>query len=196
MGTRAGGGRPGSGASSLQVTPAPGGGGGGAPVGSAAAAGAEYPDLVYSGSDQDSDSGDEGEETPGSGGERRGVKRERSERELGHSGAQSSGALGGGGAYGGVAPGVAGAKPGKKTRGRVKIKMEFIDNKLRRYTTFSKRKTGIMKKVSMGCMQHVDLFLNNVFLSLNITVYDYMYYIFDVISINVHSRMAGMQILL
>merc|ERR1711962_1396762 len=35
---------------------------------------------------------------------------------------------------------------GKKTRGRVKIKMEFIDNKLRRYTTFSKRKTGIMKK--------------------------------------------------
>ncbi|XP_032820928.1 serum response factor-like isoform X2 [Petromyzon marinus] len=37
-------------------------------------------------------------------------------------------------------------KPGKKTRGRVKIKMAFIDNKLRRYTTFSKRKTGIMKK--------------------------------------------------
>jgi hypothetical protein len=26
--------------------------------------------------------------------------------------------------------------------------MEFIENKLRRYTTFSKRKTGIMKKVS------------------------------------------------
>ena len=37
---------------------------------------------------------------------------------------------------------------GKKTKGRVKIKMEFIDNKLRRYTTFSKRKTGIMKKVN------------------------------------------------
>ena len=36
----------------------------------------------------------------------------------------------------------------KKTKGRVKIKMEFIDNKLRRYTTFSKRKTGIMKKAS------------------------------------------------
>ena len=35
----------------------------------------------------------------------------------------------------------------KKTKGRVKIKMEFIENKLRRYTTFSKRKTGIMKKV-------------------------------------------------
>ena len=40
------------------------------------------------------------------------------------------------------------AKRTKKTKGRVKIKMEFIDNKLRRYTTFSKRKTGIMKKVS------------------------------------------------
>ncbi|XP_074662758.1 uncharacterized protein LOC141915207 [Tubulanus polymorphus] len=39
-----------------------------------------------------------------------------------------------------------GPKPGKKTKGRVKIKMEFIENKLRRYTTFSKRKTGIMKK--------------------------------------------------
>ncbi|XP_055350589.1 serum response factor homolog [Paramacrobiotus metropolitanus] len=35
---------------------------------------------------------------------------------------------------------------GKKTKGRVKIKMEFIDNKLRRYTTFSKRKAGLMKK--------------------------------------------------
>lgn len=41
-----------------------------------------------------------------------------------------------------------GLKPGKKTKGRVKIKMEFIENKLRRYTTFSKRKTGIMKKVN------------------------------------------------
>lgn len=37
---------------------------------------------------------------------------------------------------------------GKKTKGRVRIKMEFIHNKLRRYTTFSKRKSGIMKKVS------------------------------------------------
>lgn len=36
----------------------------------------------------------------------------------------------------------------KKTKGRVKIKMEFIENKIRRYTTFSKRKTGIMKKVN------------------------------------------------
>ncbi|KRT86935.1 hypothetical protein AMK59_1261 [Oryctes borbonicus] len=36
---------------------------------------------------------------------------------------------------------------GKKTKGRVKIKMEYIENKLRRYTTFSKRKTGIMKKM-------------------------------------------------
>ena len=41
-----------------------------------------------------------------------------------------------------------GPPAGKKTKGRVKIKMEFIDNKLRRYTTFSKRKTGIMKKVN------------------------------------------------
>jgi len=38
--------------------------------------------------------------------------------------------------------------PGKKTMGRVKIKMEHIKNKVRRYTTFSKRKTGIMKKVN------------------------------------------------
>uniref|UniRef100_A0AAU8L0A7 SRF n=1 Tax=Halisarca dujardinii TaxID=2583056 RepID=A0AAU8L0A7_HALDU len=39
------------------------------------------------------------------------------------------------------------SKPGsKKTRGRVRIKMEYIQNKLRRYTTFSKRKSGIMKK--------------------------------------------------
>ena len=42
-----------------------------------------------------------------------------------------------------------GVAASKKTRGRVKIKMEFIDNKLRRYTTFSKRKTGIMKKVGL-----------------------------------------------
>lgn len=40
---------------------------------------------------------------------------------------------------------------GKKTKGRVKIKMEYIENKLRRYTTFSKRKTGIMKKVRVAC---------------------------------------------
>lgn len=38
-------------------------------------------------------------------------------------------------------------KYGKKTRGRVRVKMQLISNKLRRYTTFSKRKTGIMKKV-------------------------------------------------
>ena len=45
-------------------------------------------------------------------------------------------------------PGMGVSPPtGKKTKGRVKIKMEYIDNKLRRYTTFSKRKTGIMKKV-------------------------------------------------
>lgn len=43
---------------------------------------------------------------------------------------------------------------GKKTKGRVKIKMEYIENKLRRYTTFSKRKTGIMKKVSWNVEEH------------------------------------------
>lgn len=43
----------------------------------------------------------------------------------------------------------------KKTKGRVKIEMKFIGNKLRRYTTFSKRKTGIMKKVcrSIACIK-------------------------------------------
>ncbi|XP_059186068.1 serum response factor-like [Centropristis striata] len=99
-------------------------------------------EVVYSGSDQDSDSGDD-EDTAGSGGDRRGVKRERSEREVGQAAAAPGGLSGG---YGGAGPGPPGARPGKKTRGRVKIKMEFIDNKLRRYTTFSKRKTGIMKK--------------------------------------------------
>lgn len=101
-------------------------------------------EVVYSGSDQDSDSGDD-EDAVGSGGERRGVKRGRGDRDVRRQSAANSGVLAGG--YGGVGPGVPGAKPGKKTRGRVKIKMEFIDNKLRRYTTFSKRKTGIMKKV-------------------------------------------------
>ncbi|XP_072240068.1 serum response factor-like isoform X2 [Leuresthes tenuis] len=100
-------------------------------------------DVVYSCSDQDSDSGDD-EDAVGSVGDRRGVKRERNDREDGHQSGHSSGGLSGG--YGGGSPGMAGVKPGKKTRGRVKIKMEFIDNKLRRYTTFSKRKTGIMKK--------------------------------------------------
>lgn len=71
------------------------------------------------------------------------MKRERGEMEAAVTG-QEVGVPPGG--YGMVPGGVAGAKPGKKTRGRVKIKMEFIDNKLRRYTTFSKRKTGIMKK--------------------------------------------------
>ncbi|XP_056228306.1 serum response factor-like isoform X1 [Seriola aureovittata] len=146
MGTRTGPGRTGNGTglSSLAVsTVGPG------PNTSSETEGGHFGDrefsteVVYSGSDQDSDSGDD-EDTAGSGGDRRGVKRERSEREVGHQSAPTSGGLSGG--YVGVNPGVPGAKPGKKTRGRVKIKMEFIDNKLRRYTTFSKRKTGIMKK--------------------------------------------------
>lgn len=57
-----------------------------------------------------------------------------------------------------------GLKPGKKTKGRVKIKMEFIENKLRRYTTFSKRKTGIMKKVSNTCYQNVNNATNIIFI--------------------------------
>ncbi|KAK1791797.1 hypothetical protein P4O66_013778 [Electrophorus voltai] len=98
---------------------------------------------VCSASDADSDSGDEDEPMGSAGDSRRGVKRERAEMEAAMVG-QEAGVPPGG--YGVVPGGVAGAKPGKKTRGRVKIKMEFIDNKLRRYTTFSKRKTGIMKK--------------------------------------------------
>uniref|UniRef100_A0A8C2FCM7 Serum response factor n=1 Tax=Cyprinus carpio TaxID=7962 RepID=A0A8C2FCM7_CYPCA len=102
----------------------------------------EGPPHLCSGSDADSDSGDEDELMGSVGDSRRGggVKRERAEMEAAIVGPEAglpSAAL---------AAGAAGAKPGKKTRGRVKIKMEFIDNKLRRYTTFSKRKTGIMKK--------------------------------------------------
>ncbi|XP_069464983.1 serum response factor isoform X1 [Ambystoma mexicanum] len=94
---------------------------------------------LYSGSEMDSDSADEEPERR-TGALKRGI----SDLELPEGG-------GAGGPQGQCYPGppgggVTGAKPGKKTRGRVKIKMEFIDNKLRRYTTFSKRKTGIMKK--------------------------------------------------
>ena len=53
----------------------------------------------------------------------------------------------------------------KKTKGRVKIKMEFIENKIRRYTTFSKRKTGIMKKVSLF---HDRSFINTNVMSDNL----------------------------
>ena len=102
-------------------------------------------DNNQSGSENDSDSGEEDDQIGSIGDSRRGVKRERCEMEAAVTG-QEMGVPPG--AYGMVPGGVAGAKPGKKTRGRVKIKMEFIDNKLRRYTTFSKRKTGIMKKVS------------------------------------------------
>lgn len=136
MGTRGACGRAGNGTELNSAQPGP--------VTASESPGGQFDDreysteVVYSGSEQDSDSGDE-EDTAGSGGDRRGVKRERSEREVGHQAAAALGGLSG--------AGVPGAKPGKKTRGRVKIKMEFIDNKLRRYTTFSKRKTGIMKKV-------------------------------------------------
>ncbi|XP_041839954.1 serum response factor-like isoform X2 [Melanotaenia boesemani] len=138
MGTRTGSGQAGNGAglSSLPVSTAGPGSNPGAETDGGRFEDREYStEVVYSGSDQDSDSGDD----EGSGGDRRGVKRERSEPADKTSGGLSRG-------YGGVSTGVSGVKPGKKTRGRVKIKMEFIDNKLRRYTTFSKRKTGIMKK--------------------------------------------------
>lgn len=95
-------------------------------------------EALYGGSEGDSESAEEEE----LGGERRGVKRGLAEAAAGPATGAVAAAYSGGG--GGA---VSGAKPGKKTRGRVKIKMEFIDNKLRRYTTFSKRKTGIMKKV-------------------------------------------------
>ncbi|XP_065486784.1 serum response factor isoform X1 [Caloenas nicobarica] len=97
-------------------------------------------EALYSGSEGDSDSAEEEE----LGSERRGVKRGLAEAAAaaGPAAGAAAAAYSGGGAGGAVS----GAKPGKKTRGRVKIKMEFIDNKLRRYTTFSKRKTGIMKK--------------------------------------------------
>ncbi|XP_061627040.1 serum response factor-like isoform X3 [Phyllopteryx taeniolatus] len=86
-------------------------------------------EVLESGSEDD-DSAEDDHPARASAG-RRGVKRERDER------APAAPHPGGG---------MPAAKPGKKTRGRVKIKMAFIDNKLRRYTTFSKRKTGIMKK--------------------------------------------------
>lgn len=156
---------------SLNRTPTgrPGGGGGGGGGGTRGANGARVPGNgaglgpgrlereaaaatttpapaagpLYSGSEGDSESGEEEE----LGAERRGLKRSLSEMELGVvvGGPEAAAAATGG--YGPVSGAVSGAKPGKKTRGRVKIKMEFIDNKLRRYTTFSKRKTGIMKKV-------------------------------------------------
>lgn len=110
----------------------------------AAAAAAPTAGALYSGSEGDSESGEEEE----LGAERRGLKRSLSEMELGVVvGGPEAAAAAAAGGYGPVSGAVSGAKPGKKTRGRVKIKMEFIDNKLRRYTTFSKRKTGIMKKV-------------------------------------------------
>lgn len=149
MGTRSAGGRAGNGVSTIPAGP---------PAASETHGRFDdreyHAEMVYSGSDQDSDSGDD-EDAVAAGGDRRGVKRERSEREVGNQAAPTPGGLSA--AYSGVP----GAKPGKKTRGRVKIKMEFIDNKLRRYTTFSKRKTGIMKKVSGGDPRIAEEHLQN-----------------------------------
>ena len=73
----------------------------------------------------------------------------------------------GGGGGSDVKPKKAPPPNGKKTKGRVKIKMEFIDNKLRRYTTFSKRKTGIMKKVSFGLVLQYFSFFRSLSSSCN-----------------------------
>jgi hypothetical protein len=42
----------------------------------------------------------------------------------------------------------------EKKKGRRKINIEYIEDKARRHITFSKRKAGIMKKVS-AAQQHV-----------------------------------------
>ncbi|NXV39307.1 SRF factor, partial [Rissa tridactyla] len=132
--------------SGLGRSPVPvprGANGGGAAAAAGPPGGRLEREALYSGSEGDSESAEEEE----LGGERRGVKRglaEAAAAAAGPAAGAAAAAYSGGGGGGGGA--VSGAKPGKKTRGRVKIKMEFIDNKLRRYTTFSKRKTGIMKK--------------------------------------------------
>ena len=53
----------------------------------------------------------------------------------------------------------------KKTRGRVKINIELIQDKERRSTTFSKRKNGILKKV-IG-----PLFSKIQFLKVNVALF-------------------------
>ena len=48
----------------------------------------------------------------------------------------------------------------KQTRGRVKIQTKFIQNKTRRYTTFSKRKSGIMKNAyELATLTGIDVML-------------------------------------
>ncbi|XP_056343921.1 serum response factor isoform X1 [Oenanthe melanoleuca] len=127
--------------SGLGRSPVPrGANGGGAAAG--APGGRLKREALYSGSEGDSESAEEEE----LGGERRGVKRGLAEAAAAAAGPAAGAAAAAAYSGGGGGGAVSGAKPGKKTRGRVKIKMEFIDNKLRRYTTFSKRKTGIMKK--------------------------------------------------
>ena len=75
-----------------------------------------------------------------------GLKRSRDDAGIDNSDSDNEGSSQGLG-FGPNDSGFSNSKSGKKTRGRVKIDMKYIDNKLRRYTTFSKRKTGIMKKV-------------------------------------------------
>lgn len=47
-------------------------------------------------------------------------------------------------------------KKGREKKGRRKIKIEFIDDKSKRHITFSKRKAGIMKKVSQFPIKKTD----------------------------------------
>ncbi|XP_064302636.1 serum response factor isoform X2 [Phalacrocorax carbo] len=122
--------------------PAPRGANGGGAAAAGPPGGRLEREAMYSGSEGDSESAEEEE----LGGERRGVKRSLAEAAAAAAAAGPAAGAAAAAYSGGGGGAVSGAKPGKKTRGRVKIKMEFIDNKLRRYTTFSKRKTGIMKK--------------------------------------------------
>ena len=47
------------------------------------------------------------------------------------------------------------SKKRKKSKGRQKIPISFIKEKERRYTAFSKRKKGIMKKVQLTLIEFI-----------------------------------------
>lgn len=53
-------------------------------------------------------------------------------------------------------------RSGEKRSGRRKIKIEYIEDKSRRHITFSKRKAGIMKKVTF--VFHFGCFLIKIFI--------------------------------
>lgn len=90
-------------------------------------------------------------------------------------------------------------RPKKKTRGRVKIEMKFIANKLRRYTTFSKRKTGIMKKVrahlsQLVCELNISLANFNVKRMLSCKIYPII--LFFILKAYELSTLTGTQVML